>query len=334
MGEQDMLTLRVNEDLDADVQVIECHGQRVVTFDQVDALHRRPQGTAKRNFAANRKHFVEGKDYFYFEGKNGREALQKAISTKNVPMSTAANFRMYLFTMTGYLMLVKSFHDDLAWDVQRVLVDSYFSCQQRTGGADPVDLMQLMLDQIRENHAASQKNEKMIAEQHERIMENQKLIQEQQEFMKELYAITEAHKQKLSQISEKVECRPDDDAVSIMKLAEMSAWYSKKGYPHESFTTAVLRAAGIRCTNRAAYDNDYSQCIPKAVGSNMVLVCYIKPDGIQKLTNWLDEHPIEDFKVVEYYQRAWNGHAIGDVKREYYKLPGNSKKFTVMDTPF
>lgn len=232
-------------------------------------------------------------------------------------------------------MLVKPFRDDLAWDIQRVLVDSYFTYQQeKHEEADPMDLIQLMVNQLRENREETQRNSEILQQQQEEILKNQKWIQEQHEAMKELFAITESHKQKLAQISNKVNQKPDPDAISILKLAEMSGWYSRKGYPHESFAIAVLRAAGIRCTNRSQYDNDYSQCIPKAVGSNIVLVCYIKPDGIQKLTNWLSEHPMENFKVIEYYKRAWEGHAIGDVKQIYYKLPGISKKFFVKDTPF
>ena len=37
-----------------------------------------------------------------------------------------------LITESGYLMLVKSFTDDLAWDVQRQLVNLYFRVQQQT----------------------------------------------------------------------------------------------------------------------------------------------------------------------------------------------------------
>jgi hypothetical protein len=37
-----------------------------------------------------------------------------------------SNREIMLITETGYLMLVKSFKDDLAWAVQRALVTSYF----------------------------------------------------------------------------------------------------------------------------------------------------------------------------------------------------------------
>lgn len=47
-----------------DVEVKEYNGQRVVTFKDIDMVHERPEGTAKRNFDTNRKHFIEGEDFF------------------------------------------------------------------------------------------------------------------------------------------------------------------------------------------------------------------------------------------------------------------------------
>lgn len=37
-----------------------------------------------------------------------------------------------LITESGYLMLVKSFTDDLAWTVQRALIKTYFKAQELT----------------------------------------------------------------------------------------------------------------------------------------------------------------------------------------------------------
>ncbi|MDC4241875.1 ORF6N domain-containing protein, partial [Clostridium tertium] len=47
-----------------DLSVKEFNGQRVVTFKDIDMLHERVEGTAKRNFADNKKHFIENVDYF------------------------------------------------------------------------------------------------------------------------------------------------------------------------------------------------------------------------------------------------------------------------------
>ena len=111
----------------ADVIPIEYKGQRVITLDQIDTLHKRPEGTAGRNFHKNKKRLVEGDDYFEFRGKEGREALRNLNSTNFVELKNSPHFVEYLFTESGYLMLVKSLTDDLAWKVQRMLVNGYFS---------------------------------------------------------------------------------------------------------------------------------------------------------------------------------------------------------------
>ena len=104
-----------------EMQVREYNGQRVVTFKDIDTVHQRPVGTAKRNFSRNKKYFIENEDYF--------SVNQKEFGTKNVPNYSKIgnpNLEVLLITETGYLMLVKSFRDDLAWKVQRQLVKSYF----------------------------------------------------------------------------------------------------------------------------------------------------------------------------------------------------------------
>lgn len=97
------------------VLVKEFSGQRVVTFKEIDAVHGRPDGTARRNFNTNKSHLIEGEDYFV---RNSSEA-------QNEFGITAPN-GLTLITESGYLMLVKSFTDDLAWKVQRQLVKEYF----------------------------------------------------------------------------------------------------------------------------------------------------------------------------------------------------------------
>lgn len=41
--------------------VVEYRGQRVVTLAMVDAVHRRPENTARRNFNENKDRFIEGR---------------------------------------------------------------------------------------------------------------------------------------------------------------------------------------------------------------------------------------------------------------------------------
>lgn len=108
-----------------EIQAKEYRGQRVVTFKDIDTVHERPEGTAGRNFITNRNRFVSSVDFF-------------KVSRKELPTNFVANSGgrgnpnndLILMTESGYLMLVKSFTDDLAWQVQRELVDGYFRSRQ------------------------------------------------------------------------------------------------------------------------------------------------------------------------------------------------------------
>ena len=97
------------------LQIKEYRGKRVVTFKDIDIVHKRPDGTASRNFRENRQRFISGVDFYSVEITNDEFRRQFGIS-KN------AGRTITLITETGYLMLVKSFTDDLAWKVQRELV--------------------------------------------------------------------------------------------------------------------------------------------------------------------------------------------------------------------
>ena len=96
----------------------EFNGQRVVTLKDIDMVHNRPNGTAKRNFNINRDRFIDGEDFFILKPSDIR---------KDEFRTSEINNRGTIFvTESGYLMLVKSFTDDLAWSVQRQLVRTYF----------------------------------------------------------------------------------------------------------------------------------------------------------------------------------------------------------------
>lgn len=100
------------------LSVKEFNGQRVVTFKDIDMLHERVEGTAKRNFNEHKKHLIKNVDYFEVKQSD----FQKyEIRTLEIP-----NRGLTLVTESGYLMLVKSLQDDLAWKVQRELVNNYF----------------------------------------------------------------------------------------------------------------------------------------------------------------------------------------------------------------
>ncbi len=126
------------------VPVVEYKGQRVVTFTMIDKVHRRPEKTALKRFNDNRSRFTEGEDFYLVDF-----AQRSVFRTFEIEVPPRG---LIVLTESGYLMLVKSFTDDLAWDVQRTLVKSYFrakSGQQpdlHTMLGDPACLRGLLLE--------------------------------------------------------------------------------------------------------------------------------------------------------------------------------------------
>lgn len=110
------------------IQIKEYRDQRVVTFKDIDTVHKRPDGTASRNFRENRQRFISGVDFFKVTQPDEIRRLGITRPQGGIPNE------IILITETGYLMLVKSFNDDLAWKVQRELVDSYFRVR-----AEPIE---------------------------------------------------------------------------------------------------------------------------------------------------------------------------------------------------
>lgn len=106
-----------------DVVIKEWHRKRVVTFKDIDTVHQRPEGTAKRNFNENKERFIARADFYKISANEFRSQFDPTYSKH-------ASESVTLITESGYLMLVKSFTDDLAWKVQRELVDSYFRIRE------------------------------------------------------------------------------------------------------------------------------------------------------------------------------------------------------------
>ncbi|WP_455424831.1 ORF6N domain-containing protein [Dryocola sp. LX212] len=102
---------------------VEYRGQRVVTLAMIDEAHQRPEGTARAAFNRNRLHFIEGADFL--------ELTADVIRTESISNVFAPRTAKGIILFeTGYLMLTKPFNDDLAWQVQRELVNNYFRHQR------------------------------------------------------------------------------------------------------------------------------------------------------------------------------------------------------------
>lgn len=106
------------------IEAKEYNGKRVITFKDIDEVHERPSGTARRNFNKNKKHFIEGLDYFIIDQPYEIRTLGIERPQGGFPKTVT------LLTESGYLMTVKSLHDDLAWQVQRMLIETYFKAKE------------------------------------------------------------------------------------------------------------------------------------------------------------------------------------------------------------
>ena len=115
---------------DKALSIVEYQGQRVVTFAMIDEVHGRPEGTARKRFNDNKDHFVDGEDYYSVDSTQKSELRTFGIEVPNSGLT--------LMTESGYLMLVKSFTDDLAWKVQKQLVKGYFKAKELVENFDPM----------------------------------------------------------------------------------------------------------------------------------------------------------------------------------------------------
>lgn len=136
----------------SDIAIKEYKGQRVVTFKDIDAVHNRADGTANKRFLDNKKHFIEGEDFFTVSNSEIRKS-------RIIPISDSDFMDKTLVTESGYLMLVKSFTDDLAWDVQRQLVKTYFN---ETKKLSQEEMMRIQLGMIDEDRKQIKDHESRI----------------------------------------------------------------------------------------------------------------------------------------------------------------------------
>ena len=134
-----------------------------MTFKDIDTVHERPEGTARKRFADNKDRFTLGKHYFVLYPKDleNTELSEKRTLEKCV----LSNRGTALITEKGYLLLVKSFTDDLAWKVQEDLIDTYFNVHEilNTELSPELQMLQGLLNQMVQKEIADKKRDKQIA---------------------------------------------------------------------------------------------------------------------------------------------------------------------------
>ncbi len=93
-----------------EIKTKEYKNQRVVTSYDIANLHERDIKRVNEQFKNNRDKLIENEDYFIVK----RDKISKSIilTLEKLPPNMK---ELVLFTESGYLMLVKTFNDDLSW---------------------------------------------------------------------------------------------------------------------------------------------------------------------------------------------------------------------------
>lgn len=136
------------------IERLEYKGQPVVTLKMIDDIH----GTtgSRMQFSRNKKHFEINVDFFV---TNSYEAADMGFRAPN---------GINLITESGYLKLVKTFTDDLAWQVQGQLVECYFRVKheiQQTPSipSDPVLAMLAVMQDLRKAQISLSEQNQVLA---------------------------------------------------------------------------------------------------------------------------------------------------------------------------
>lgn len=108
-----------------DVMVKEFQGQRVVTAWDIAKVHEREVREVNQNFNYIKEKLILNEDYFLINRNDFSES--KILIQDFIPNNVK---EIPLFTESGYLMLVKTFTDDLSWRVQRELIKGYFIAKE------------------------------------------------------------------------------------------------------------------------------------------------------------------------------------------------------------
>lgn len=239
------------------VLVKEYKGQRVVTFKDIDLVHERAEGTARKRFSDNKRHFVEGEDYFKITPSEFRTAIGE--------MDLRQQNDITLLTESGYLMLVKSFTDELAWKVQRQLVKTYFSQKANVTEKKPdkpkkekLPSVNMMVKNIKEALHDAGVDSKYIAAEVVRIYSDSG------------YPVNAPL---ISDVPKLWDCT---------SIAKELGIYSESGRPHDKAVSAIIQKLDLFTDEivRTAYSRN---------GHDGVTVQY-KDSVLEKVKEWLEEN--------------------------------------------
>lgn len=279
-----------------EVKVKEFNSKRVLIFKEIDLLHERPEGTAKRNFSRNKKHFIKNVDYFQFKGEEGREALKQANFTNFVQLNTSPNFNFYFITETGYSMLCKSFTDDLSWTVQRQLVSGYFRYKEILP-KNEFDVMRMVIDKVEEvKYGITQATNLATQAQNKAL---------------------EAHIA-IKKLEDSLDIKISKDDVLASDIAHQLQLYSESGLAHSNLVGAIARVLKLKVDYKKYYEDDYIKIIGVQQGEYKNWQTYFTPKGQDLIINWFEKNQNDKHYEVLYKR----GQRKGTIKEKGYIVNG------------
>ena len=113
--------------------------ERVITAWDIGKVHNRDVGEINKIFNRNKDKFILNEDYFILKIKDFSERFKPIQDF--IPNNVK---EIVLFTESGYLMLVKTFTDDLSWEIQRQLVKGYFKLKEIKSSIDKDKRLEIM----------------------------------------------------------------------------------------------------------------------------------------------------------------------------------------------
>ena len=113
--------------------------ERVITAWDIAKVHNREVREITQNFNYVKDKLLKDEDYFLVNKEKISES--KILIQDFIPNNVK---EIPLFTESGYLMLVKTFTDDLSWQIQRQLVKGYFKLKEIKSSIDKDKRLEIM----------------------------------------------------------------------------------------------------------------------------------------------------------------------------------------------
>lgn len=108
-----------------EIEIKEYNDERVITAYDIAELHGRDVKVINQQFNNNRNKFVENEDYFIAKKNLIHGVMSFTLANKLQNLK-----EIILFTYSGYLLLAKTFNDELSWKIQKELVKTYFKLRE------------------------------------------------------------------------------------------------------------------------------------------------------------------------------------------------------------